>query len=99
MEIIYLKDENLEEIIKDKTCIVDFYADWCGPCKMLANVLEDIKDKVQIIKVNVDDNRKLAIENGVMSIPQLNFYESGKLKTKKVGFMSAEEILEVINSK
>lgn len=100
MEIIYLKKEdNLEEIVKGKTCIVDFYADWCGPCKMLGKVLEKVEDKVQVIKVNVDDLRDLAIEHGVMSIPQIEFYKDGEMISKKIGFMEKDEILETLDIK
>ena len=68
--------ENFDEIIKNKI-LVDFYADWCGPCKMLGPVLENINE-IEIIKVNVDNYNDLARKYGVMSIPCLILFDKGK---------------------
>ena len=82
------------EDLKDLT-IVDFYADWCGPCKMMAKSLEELKD-IDIIKVNVDENEDLAKEYKVMSIPNLVFIKDGKEIENVVGFMSKYELEDVI---
>ena len=95
MNIKYLKDENLEELIKGKNVIIDFYADWCGPCKMLSKVLEDI-DEIEIIKVNVDEHQDLAIKYNVMSIPQINFIKNGEIYKTEIGFRSKDEIEKII---
>ncbi len=93
--IKYLEKENLNDIIKKDTWIVDFYADWCGPCKMLGTVLETMNEN--ILKINVDNHQDLATTYGVMSIPTICFFKEGKLKQKVVGFRSKEEIEEILN--
>ena len=72
----YNNDENFDEIIKNRV-LVDFYADWCGPCRMLGPVLEKI-DGIDIIKVNVDESGELARKYGVMSIPCVILFEDSK---------------------
>ena len=71
--------------------LVDFYADWCGPCKMLGQVLETLED-VEVIKINVDDNEELAKEYKVMSIPKMLIIKDGEIKSEMIGFRSKEEI-------
>lgn len=85
------KIDDFDEIIKDEI-IVDFYADWCGPCKMLANVLEETN--LNILKVNVDDFQELAIRYGVMSIPTLIKFQNGEEVKKIIGFRTKEELEE-----
>lgn len=88
-----------EEVLDYKgTVLVDFYADWCGPCKMLSPVLEEISNEtdIKICKVNVDENQALAIEYKVMSIPTLIVFKEGKKELVSVGLKSKEEILEMI---
>lgn len=90
------------EIIKEGVTLVDFYADWCGPCRMLAPVIEKIseeyKDKINVVKVNVDNCRELAIRYGIQSIPTLVVIKDGSVKTGNVGFLSFDEIKEMINA-
>ncbi len=90
----HLENENMREVIKEGIWIVDFYADWCGPCKMLAPILEQIKENV--LKINVDEHEDLAQEFGVMSIPTVIFFKNGEEKNKIIGFRSKEEILKLI---
>ena len=85
---------NFDEIIKDRI-LVDFYGDWCGPCKMLGPVLEKI-DGIDILKVNVDDNQDLARKYGVMSIPCLILFDKGEEAKRNVGFMPEAKIKEFI---
>ena len=85
--------ENFDEIIKNRV-LVDFYADWCGPCKMLSPVLETID--ANILKVNVDIHEDLATSFGVMSIPTICFFKDGELKEKVIGFRNKEEIDEIL---
>ncbi len=95
--ITYLKNENVKDLIKDKKVIIDFYADWCMPCNMLGENLEELieEDKtINIVKVNVDQHPDLAREYGVMSIPLLCLYNNNKLEKKHVGFMEKEDIIE-----
>lgn len=93
--IKYLKEEKLEEMIKEGTHLVDFYADWCGPCKMLGSVLEKMED-VSIIKVNVDEHAELARQFGVMSIPTIVIFKNGVEVKKQVGFITEEEIRNLL---
>ena len=75
--MINYSGENFSELIKEKV-LVDFYANWCGPCKMLSPVLETISNDIKIIKVDIDKYNDLAREYGVMSIPCLVMFDSGK---------------------
>lgn len=95
--IKYLEKENLKDVVGEGVTIVDFYADWCGPCKMMGVVLEKMED-VNIIKVNTDTHQELATEYGVMSIPTLVFFKDGKEVKKEIGFKSEEEIKNILKS-
>ena len=101
MEIIHAKDETFDnELQADVPVWVDFYADWCGPCRMLAPVLQDIsseRSNVKIVKVNVDEAEKVAQRFGIMSIPTLMVFKDGKEVSKKVGLCSKDEIVDMIN--
>lgn len=90
----HLENEKLDEVIKEGLWIVDFYADWCGPCKMLGPVLEGINENV--LKINVDEHEDLATKYGVMSIPTLCFFQNGELKNRVVGFRNESEIQDII---
>lgn len=91
MEIIHLEQENFEDLIKEKV-LVDFYADWCGPCKMLSPVLEKFTSPIKVIKVNVDIHESLARKYGVMSIPTLILFDSGKEIKKNIGFIGESQL-------
>ena len=96
--IKYLEKENFNELIKTGVTLVDFYADWCGPCKMLSPVLESIEDEtLQIIKVNVDKHEELARKYGVMSIPTMFIIKDGEIKNQLVGFLPKDAIMSEIN--
>lgn len=94
--IKYLENNNLDELIGDGVYLVDFYADWCGPCKMLGSVLESMN--INIIKVNTDKFPELATKFGVMSIPTVVIYKDKEEKTKFIGFRSKEDIEDIIKS-
>ena len=94
--IKYLKEENFDEEIKEGVVLVDFYADWCGPCKMMGQVLETIEG-INILKVNTDEFEELSMKYGVMSIPTIILFKDGKEVAKNVGFMAKEELEEWIN--
>ena len=91
----YLENESeFDELIKRRV-LVDFYADWCGPCKRLMPILEDIKD-IDILKVNVDSFGDLSRSFVIMSIPTLILFDNKKEIKKSIGFKTKEEILDMI---
>lgn len=96
--IKYLNND-FEKEIKDKKILVDFYASWCGPCRMLTEVLESIEDKIEILKVDVDKFPEIAAEYGVMSIPNLILFENNQVVKNQVGYLNEEELLNFINEK
>ena len=81
-----LRDENFKDLIKDGVVLVDFYATWCGPCKMQGEVLKKIEEDVKIVKIDVDEHTELAKEFGVMSIPTLILFKDGEVVNKNIGF-------------
>lgn len=100
MEIIHGNESDFDSLISNGLVLVDFYADWCGPCRMLASQLEAIKDDrddAKIVKINVDESRELAKKYGIMSIPALMLFKDGKLVDNKIGYMPKELIQNWIN--
>ena len=95
--MIHLEKENLNDLIKEDKVLVDFYAQWCGPCKMLGPILEGIDDKIKIIKVDIDAHEDIASEYRIMSVPTLIFFKDGKKVTEAIGFHSEEDLLEIID--
>ena len=96
MEIIHLKNENFKDIIKDKV-LVDFYANWCGPCKMVGPELEKAEGNIKVVKVDVDEFEDIAREYGVMSIPTLILFEDGKEMKRTIGFIDKDRIEKFID--
>lgn len=96
--MVYLEKDNLNELVKEGLHVVDFYAEWCGPCKMLAPVLESLEDKINVIKVDIDKFEKLAFEYRIMSVPTLVFFKDGVKVREEVGFMDEDELTEIIDS-
>ncbi len=90
-----------KEVLESNTpVLVDFWAPWCGPCKMMSPVLEEIASSqtaVKICKVNVDDNPELAEKYGIMSIPNFILFKNGKVEKQQIGATSKEALLGFIN--
>ena len=89
------KETDFENIINSEKVLVDFYAEWCGPCKMQGAILEQV-DSVEILKINTDNFPKLAQKYGVMSIPTLILFENGEIKEQSVGLKDLEEINNMV---
>ncbi len=92
---------NFETLISDnKPVLVDFYADWCRPCQMMAPILEDVKsqigDQATIIKINVDENQALAGQYGIQSIPSLLIFKQGEVVWREVGVHRPTEIMAAL---
>ncbi|WP_438326783.1 thioredoxin [Staphylococcus pseudintermedius] len=101
MVIIEVKDSNFDEQIQSGVKLVDFWATWCGPCKMIAPVLEDLavdyEGKADILKLDVDQNQATAAKFEVMSIPTLIVFKDGQPVDKVVGFQPKENLAQVLD--
>lgn len=103
MSVLNLTGENFEEEVmkEEKPVLIDFWASWCGPCRMVSPIVDEIaeeySDKVKVCKVNVDDEPNLATSFEIMSIPTLIVIKNGKLHKRTVGAKSKEEILELVD--
>lgn len=101
MAIVNISDQTFKtEVEETGTVLVDFWAPWCGPCKMIAPVLEELDQEVgnslKIAKLNVDDNQESAARFGVMSIPTLILFKDGQPVDKVVGFQSKDALKAVV---
>ncbi|TDQ39177.1 thioredoxin [Aureibacillus halotolerans] len=100
MAVVHVTDTNFREETGDGLVLVDFWATWCGPCKMIAPVLdelsEDLNGKVKIAKIDVDENQETAGQYGVMSIPTMLVFKNGEVVDKAVGYQPKEALAELL---
>lgn len=102
MQIIHGNEENFNELVSNGIVLVDFFATWCGPCKMLGSVIEELaqdRSSQKIVKIDVDECSDLAKNYGIMSVPTLIIFKDGKLIDQKTGFMSKAELVNWLESK
>jgi len=100
--VIYLNDSNYDEITAKGVVIVDFYADWCGPCKMMTPVFEEAQTEYEgravIAKINVDENREIAVNNKIMGIPTMLFFKDGEIVDRVTGVIDKGALYSKIDS-
>lgn len=102
MSVINIEEKEFEQKVlkSNRKVLVDFYADWCGPCKMLSPIIDEISndvDDIDFFKINVDNAEEISRRYGVMSIPTLIVFENGKEVKKSVGFKSKDELVDFLN--
>lgn len=100
-ELNLTKENFAQEVLNsDKPVLVDFWAPWCAPCRMMAPVLEEFAkeygEKIKVAKVNVDEEEKLASQYGIMSIPALLVFKNGKVTASSAGFIPKENLLKLV---
>lgn len=103
-EILHVSDASFEEDVlkSDKAVLVDYWAEWCGPCKMIAPILDEISqnyaDKVKIAKLNIDENPETPPKYGIRGIPTLMLFKNGSVQATKVGALSKSQLTAFIDS-
>jgi len=101
-DLMEFTDGNFEsEVLKsNQPCLVDFWAQWCGPCRMVGPIVEEIAKeytgKIKVGKLNVDDNNKTAVQYGIMSIPSLLFFSGGKVVDQVIGAVPKKQLVQRI---
>ena len=100
MEVIEIKEKEVKEKIKEEgKGLIDCYARWCGPCKLLSPVIDELASETndcKFYKLNVDEAEETSREYGIMSIPTILLFNNGELKSKTIGFKTKEELKELI---
>lgn len=101
MEVIEIKEKEFNDKIKDGKVLVDCYATWCGPCRMLSPIIDELasnREDTHFYKLDVDEAESVCKDYGIMSIPALLLFKDGKLITKSVGLKQIDELEEMLNN-
>ena len=101
MEVLEVTSKNFEQEVleSEKTVLIDFYADWCGPCKMLSPIVEQVAQEnkdIKVVKINIDQEQDIAIKYEIMSIPTLVVIKNGNETNRSVGLIGKSDILELV---
>ena len=101
MSVLKIEEKDFNKIIKnkDKKIIIDCYADWCGPCRMLSPIIDELESEIntcEFYKLNVDNAENISREYGIMSIPTILIFKDGELLEKTIGLKSKEELKKII---
>ena len=94
-----INSEEFKKVIKEGKVLVDCFATWCGPCKMLSPIIDELSKEekdIKFYKLDIDQNEDIAMEYKIMSIPDLLYFEEGKLKKQIVGLRSKDEIIDIL---
>ena len=103
-QIKYVSDASFDDDVlkSDKPVLLDFWAEWCGPCKMIAPILDEVAkdygDKVQIAKINVDENQQVPAKFGIRGIPTLILFKNGEVVAQKVGALSKSQLTAFLDA-
>ena len=103
-EVLHVTDANFNDVVlkSEKPVLVDYWAEWCGPCKMIAPILDEIAteyaDKIIVAKLNIDDNQATPQQYGVRGIPTLMIFKEGEVEATKVGALTKNQLAEFINA-
>lgn len=96
IKVINKKEFKKEVLGSKEPVLVDFYADWCGPCRMMGPVMEEVSKEYKVFKVNTDNEEELAAEYGIMSIPCVIAFKDGKEINRSIGYVSKDKIIDLI---
>lgn len=103
-KIVHVSGESFAEEVLDADCpvLIDYWAEWCGPCKMIAPILDELAEeyggRLKIAKLNIDDNMATAQKYGIRSIPTLMLFQNGNVEATKVGAVSKSQLVDFIDS-